>query len=84
MLQFVVQPLSIICAYCATEKGHEGIQSTVVFNRSMSLQKPECDPEKTAAEILAELADRPVEEFEYEGEIPDAEEQEWQLAEDDE
>lgn len=48
----------------------------------MSLQERDSDPEKTAAEILAERTGRPIEEFEYDGEIPDPEDQEWHLVED--
>ena len=33
--------------------------------------------ERTAAEILAEQTGRPIEDFEYEGEVPDAADQEW-------
>ena len=50
----------------------------------MSPRKREVEPEKTAAEILAEQTGRPVEEFEYDGEIPDPEDQEWVPVEDDE
>ncbi|MCH7661518.1 MAG: hypothetical protein IH933_13380 [Euryarchaeota archaeon] len=43
----------------------------------MSLEQHDEDNERTA-EVLAELTGDPVEKFTYDGEIPDASEQEWE------
>lgn len=50
----------------------------------MSLQERDSDREKTAAEVLAERTGESVEEFEYDGEIPDAAEQDWEGVDDSE
>ncbi|WP_018257658.1 hypothetical protein [Halomicrobium katesii] len=44
----------------------------------MSLEHDGDSNEKSAAERLAELTGEPVEKFEYDGPIPDAENQEWE------
>lgn len=49
----------------------------------MSLERTDRDGD-AEAERLAELTDRPAEDFEYDGEIPDASEQEWKLVDDEE
>lgn len=46
----------------------------------MSLEQRD---QESSAERLAELTGEPVEKFTYDGEIPDASEQEWELVEDD-
>ena len=48
----------------------------------MSLEQPTRNDDEDVTEVLAELTDRPVEEFEYDGEIPDASEQEWERVDD--
>ena len=50
----------------------------------MSLQERDSDREKTAADVLAQQTGRPTEEFEYDGEIPDAAEQDWKDVDDSE
>lgn len=44
----------------------------------MSLESEDKQDGESAAERLAELTGESVEEFEYDGEIPDAEEQDWE------
>lgn len=43
----------------------------------MSLDVPDSDDYEPSAEFLARVTGRPVEDFEYDGEIPDPAEQEW-------
>lgn len=50
----------------------------------MSLERPTRSNEQDTAEVLADLTGRPVEDFKYDGPIPDAEEQEWQLVDEEE
>jgi len=47
----------------------------------MSLEHDGESNENSAAERLAELTGEPVENFEYDGEVPDAEAQDWERAE---
>lgn len=46
----------------------------------MSLEQDGDSNENSAAERLAEITGEPADEFEYDGEIPDAEDQDWEHA----
>jgi len=48
----------------------------------MSLEETTWSSGRPVEEVLAEMTGRPVEAFEYDGEIPDASEQEWVPVED--
>ncbi|MFC4990486.1 hypothetical protein [Saliphagus infecundisoli] len=48
----------------------------------MSLERPTRSNGRDTAEVLADLTGRPVEDFEYDGQIPDIEDLEFHLVED--
>jgi hypothetical protein len=47
----------------------------------MSLEETTRSNGRPVAEVLAEMTGRPVEDFEYDGETPDASEQDWERVE---
>lgn len=48
----------------------------------MSLDEPTRSDGRPVEEVLAELTGRPVEDFEYDGEIPEIDDLEWEAVED--
>lgn len=67
------------------EKGRKSVwtnsdKTTDTHITGMSLEQEGERDGESAAERLAELTGRPVEEFEYDDEIPDAAEQDWEPA----